>query len=304
MAASYHPSFGKNIVRGCSAVLLTVAVFFCGMGISEGHGSYHAVVAKLEKALAKNPDDASVRFQLAKAHSEHEEWKLCLDELERVDALARGKFATGWLRGVSFHQGGMNGKAKDELDRFLAGQPEHAAALLDRAKVSEALGDKRGAAEDSTRALALAPSSAVEQWVFAADCLTADDRRDDAVRLLETALKHHDKDPLLLREVLSLETELQRWDDALGRIDDLGKVSPSPEPWMAERAELLVRAGRPDESKRSWQALLDHLSRLPNLDRGTPRNLELAGRARAALGIQSPLPVTAPPASSPKASSP
>lgn len=279
--------------------MLAVAVFFAGTGFSEGHGSYHAVVSKLERTLARNPDDAATRFLLAKAHAEHEEWKLCLDELDRIEALAPGEFETGWLRGVSFRQGGMNERAKEELDRFLKDHAEHPEALYERARVAHASGDARSAAADSVRSLSLAPGASAERWIFAADRLEDDERPDEAVRLLDDGLKRHDEDPLLLRRALSLDIALGRWDSGLVRIEKLGKVAPKPEPSMAERAELLSRAGRKEASLDAWRALLDHLGRLPALDRGTPLNRELSTRARAALGLPNPLPVTAPPAPSP-----
>ena len=52
---------------------------------------------------------------------------------------------------------------------------------------------------------------------------------------------------------------------------------------MARRAELLALAGRLDEARAAWSALKQHLSSLPNLQRGTPDFLALSAKADAAL---------------------
>lgn len=290
---------GKGIIP-----CVVIAALLTGASPCHAHGSYHSVVEKISKRLADAPDDAALRFQLALAHSEHEEWQLCLEEVDRIDALAPGKFNTGWLRGLSLHQAGRNKEAKEELDRFLQSKPGHAEALFDRARTSLALGDATSAAGDAMKALELAPRSSVEKWIFSADCLQAAGRTEEAADQLAVALKKRGKDPLLFRQALALDIDLQRWDTALERIEELRKLAPKPEPWMAERAHVLGRAGRADESRRSWQSLLDHLQRLPGLERGSALNLELAARSRSALGLPSAAPVNAPPAPLSKAASP
>ena len=53
---------------------------------------------------------------------------------------------------------------------------------------------------------------------------------------------------------------------------------------MAKRAALLAQAGRRAEARAAWQALIDHLAALPNLERGSHAMSILAEQAREALG--------------------
>jgi hypothetical protein len=59
--------------------------------------------------------------------------------------------------------------------------------------------------------------------------------------------------------------------------------APRPEPWMARRASILAQAGRIEESRAAWQALVDHLSALPNLERGSHAMSTLMEQAKQAL---------------------
>jgi hypothetical protein len=52
---------------------------------------------------------------------------------------------------------------------------------------------------------------------------------------------------------------------------------------MARRASVLAQAGRIEESRTAWQALVDHLAALPNLERGSHALSKLAEEARQAL---------------------
>jgi hypothetical protein len=82
---------------------------------------------------------------------------------------------------------------------------------------------------------------------------------------------------------MDLQLAAKDYDGALSRIDTMQKSAPRPEPWMAKRAELLADAGRVEESRAAWQALLTHLSTLPNLERGSHSMSILSEKAHLAL---------------------
>jgi len=66
-------------------------------------------------------------------------------------------------------------------------------------------------------------------------------------------------------------------------VDEAQKEAPRPEPWMARRATILTQAGRIEESRNAWKALLAQLASLPEHDRASRAMRQLEDEARKAL---------------------
>lgn len=254
------------------------------------HGALHDRIRELTAALAKNPNDVRLRFELADVYCQHGDWELALEQLAKVEALAPGQFPTGLdlVRGQALLTGGKNDEALAALDRFIAGQPANSVALLARARTHRKLGHDKPCAADYEAALRYSPELDIQIYSEFADFLAQRGRREEAVQKLSDGLAQLGPEPALLRQALALDLELERFDDALGRLTLLEKTAPRPEPLMAQRAAILSRAGRAEESRAAWTALLTHLDTLPNLERGSPAMRALASDARAALAAPRP----------------
>lgn len=258
-----------------------------------GHGAYHVVVSEISQALERSPEDAQLRFRLACAHQEHGEWTLALAELERVDRLAPGVHATGFVRGQALATGYHWQAAKGVLDQFLQDHACHAGALVQRGRVLLRLQKPAEAGKDFEKALGLQTNAPLDWWLDAA-------RAGNAVETLRRALKTLGSDPQLLSASLEAELKAGNVDEALQRLSELQKTAPRPEPWMARRAEALLSAGRAAEARAAWTVLRSHLLALPNLERGTPLLAGVFAQTEKALGLAAPAAVVAPPAPSPR----
>jgi predicted Zn-dependent protease len=263
-----------------------------------GHGAFHDVLAGLNKELRERPNDAELRFKLAEAYAGHEDSRACLAELRLIERLAPGRFPTGYLRGLSLHIAGNDPLAKDVLDDFLIENPAHGDALATRGRVLMKMDMPSDAARDFQKAFDLAVTPNTDLTMDLARAYNQCGEPERASDAIDKGLKTAGDTPSLLECALAIESNRGEWDSALGRIDSLQKASPDPERWMAERAQLLAKAGRPAEAHAAWSALRDRLLSLPSLERGYPQNAELLNRARLALGESSPPPVSAPPLSS------
>lgn len=263
-------------------------------GSAFAHGAYHDVVAALNEKLAENPDDADLRFQLATAHAGHGEWEACLDEVAQVEALAPGKYRVGYLTGKSLAGKGLLEPALADLDAFLAAEPEHVAARIERARTLLRLGRNDSGFADY--AAALERSSDPELHVEAVEALRRLGRPEEAHALAEAGVAKTKHDPALLVCAVDCATELGRTDAAITHLERLRMVWPRPELWMRQKAELLAEAGRKEESLAAWRELHDHLMALPNLERAQPFLAEPLAASRRALGLSSPAAVAAPPA--------
>lgn len=131
------------------------------------------------------------------------------------------------------------------------------------------------------------------------DLLVAAGDVTGALDVLERAVAVHGRSPAFLMLALEIETADRRFDAALGRIADLQRQAPRPEPWMARRAELHASAGRNPEALAAWEALRRHVESLPNLERGIPAVTAPYAEALTALGVKPLAPVVAPPADHP-----
>jgi tetratricopeptide (TPR) repeat protein len=263
-----------------------------------GHGSYHDVVAVINAQLKSQPDNAALHFKLAQAHIGHEEWRACLDSLDRVERLAPNIHPTGSLRGLALLTGGRAQVAKETLDAFLAKNPTHSQALATRARALVSLDQPAQAVADFEKSVEHSASPDSKLILDFAKVYQKLGRYADASRIIDHALSGSEDSPALLRLALEIESAAGAWNSALSRIDALRQTAPRPEPWMAERARLLARAGRSDQARAAWTALHAHLLSLPNLDRGTPLMAGVLAETEKALGIAAPAPVIAQPATS------
>lgn len=261
---------------------LSLAVALLAAAPAHAHGSFHERMALLAARIERTPADAAAHFELAELFCRHGDWALALGSADSADALRPGAFPTDFVRGEAQLALGHAGAARAALDRFLAGRPHHAPALILRARATAALHGLEAALGDYRAASECPPPLHADHFREAAAALAAAGQRDEAIAAIGRGLARLGADPALLQDVLALETAAGRVDDALARIAALEAAAPRREPWMARRARLLA-ATRPEESRAAWAALLQHLEALPNLERGSPELRALAAESRAAI---------------------
>ncbi|MBL9203000.1 MAG: hypothetical protein JNL39_20995 [Opitutaceae bacterium] len=265
-----------------SLALFTIAAALLAPPACPAHGTFHERMAQLAARIERAPADAAAHFELARLFCQHGDWALALGAADAADALQPGAFATDLVRGEAQLGLGHAASARGALNRFLASQPQHAPALVLRARATTALDGPEAALADYRAATECPALVQADHFREAAGALEAAGRTDDAINVLARGLARLGPDPTLLRDALALEEATGRVDDALARIACLEAAAPRREPWMARRARLLA-ATRPAESRAAWAKLLRHLDSLPNLERGLPELRAIAAEGRAAL---------------------
>lgn len=219
-----------------------------------------------------------------------------MEEVERVERLAPGKYQTGFVQGRALAAGGHWQTAKAVLDDFIKAQPAHAEALAERARVLLKLEQTAAALQDFRAALAMASTPAPELFIEAADAFAQHGALDEAVEVMRHGITLCGNVPSLLLRSLDHELAAKHFDQALACVAALQVAAPRPEPWMGRRAQILVQAGRAAEAQTAWLNLRTQLLGLPNLERGTPAMSQLLAEAQGALGVATSAPVIAPPA--------
>lgn len=262
-----------------------------------GHGSYHDLLAALDRELMQKPDNAALYLKRAGLHVAHEDWQAALIDLEQVERLIPDTKETDLVRGQALVLAGRWQAAESALSFFIGSHPNDAGAHFERGRARSELKRLPGAAADYRRALVLMPQAVPERVIEASNAVAAHEGRAAALDIVRTGLTHRAKDPALLQHAVTLAEAAHDTATALACVDDLAQSGPRPEMWMAKKARLLAAAGQAAEAKAVWEALHRHLEALPTLERGSPVTSQLFMEAKQALGQTTPAPVIAPPRS-------
>lgn len=286
------PAQFNDYSRRVALRMLTALAVLVLAAAAWGHGSLHERIAALSAEIAKRPDDAGLRFQLAEIRCQHGDWAEALVSLDKVEQLAPGRFPTDMLRGRAALGAGRAADAKAALDRFIAAHPGNAQALTLRARAFGRL-EKGGQCLDDYRA-ALAAEARPEPDIFqeVADALAFRGHEDEAVRVLDAGIAKLGMIPSLALKAIAMEVKLKHYDAALARMEAMQKAAPRPEPWMAKRAALLEQAGRFEESKAAWESLASHLAALPDNERRSHAMSTLTEQSKLALEKLKKRPIT------------
>ncbi len=262
-------------LAGLSLLLTVVSVL--------GHEGLHELIDAQKKKVEKAPSDPALCFELASLYSSHGELALALKNLDRVDALAPGKFQTDLVRSEAFLVVGDFKKAKDALDRQIASHPENPKGWLLRARAERHFGQDKTSLADFREALKRTPSPEPDLIQEVADALATRGFAGEAAQVLATGIQRLGHIPSLVLRAIDLEITTKNFDAALRLVAEMQKDAPRPEPWMARRATILAQAGRTDESRAAWKALSDHLASLPASERTSHAMTQFADEARQAL---------------------
>lgn len=261
------------------------------------HGDYHEVVAEIESALKKEPENSELHFRLAVACEEHGEWSSALVALERAERLAPGKHPVALVQGLALAKGGQYQAAEAVLGEFITAHPHHAKALTERARVKLKLKRPDEAIRDFQTVLKTAREPEMEVFLEIAALWVSQGNRAEAAKVLNDGIARLGPHPELLERALEMAVAEGQTEVAMGHLEALKQTSPQPQAWLAQKAKLLAQAGRREEAQTMWRELRDHLLALPNLERGQPHLNRLLEEAHTALG-EPPVPavVNAPPA--------
>jgi tetratricopeptide (TPR) repeat protein len=250
-------------ILGC-CLLLVVSKESC-----HAHGAYHDIVRDLTPKIARDPDNVELRVRLLAAHVDHDEWKLALEEIGRIEKLAPGKRDLGYFKGRSLAVAGRWNEAVEPLTAFLDQHPAHEPSLAWRARSRNQTGDVEGANADFAKACA---------------------------KTKEPGLITEYARSLVAQDLVDCASKATDHSTALEAIAMLQRIWPRPEIWMRRKAVYLSGIGRDADSIAAWKGLRDHIMKLPNIERAQPFLAEMLGEARMALGEKAVPQVVAPPA--------
>ncbi|HEY8155838.1 MAG TPA: tetratricopeptide repeat protein [Myxococcota bacterium] len=250
------------------------------------HESEGEALARLELALAVAPRDAELWRRRAALERARGEIDLSGADLERACALGLAPALAEQERGALARAAGRPADAERHLRRARELAPDNAATLAAHAEALAGLGRWREAADAYARAIRLAPQAGPDLHLARARALAAggDATLGEALRALDEAEAELGPIPALVQEGALLELRAGRSDAALARLGRLPPPTRRRERWLVQRAEILERAGRPEQAIAEYAAALASIEALAPARRSTPAAVTLAARAREGIG--------------------
>jgi protein O-GlcNAc transferase len=252
MSRAFRPS---RLVLTSAALCLT----FASPRSSWAHPGMDEQEQAVEQELARRPEDAEMHLRRGRILAERGEWQAALDSYERARTFGADPARVDVVSGAALLDAGWPQMAKQRFDDALERDPDRDDARLGRARAWTKLDQPEAAAADYAVALDRMteprPAYALEQR----DVLVALDRREEALAALDRSIARIGVVPTLQLAAIDLALDLGRHDDALARIDGLLKGSPGHPLWIARRAEILERAGRPEEARVAYAKALEQV---------------------------------------------
>jgi tetratricopeptide (TPR) repeat protein len=252
------------------------------------HEAIHDQIAAVTDQIRQEPRNPLLYLKRGGLHTSHGDWEAALGDYDRAAKLDPSLTAVDLGRGRALLTAGQFHSAKDALTRFLARQPNHAEALVLRARALVHLGALDASAADYTRAIA---SSArldrpnPDYYLERARVVAARGPQhvEEALHGLDEGMAQ--LGPLVSLQLYAIELELStdRTQAALARLAALATHSTTPEAWLVRRGELLEQAGRVEEARLAYAEALAAVASRSARHRNTRAARELEVRLRSAL---------------------
>ncbi len=251
--------------------------------VAWGHADLLPLIDLVARQIEANPKNAALYWRRGELYRLHLDWKLAESDYDRAAQLDPKLVAVDLARGKLLFETGQHERAKVELDKYLAGQPNQLDALTTRARVLVKLGQGKDAVADFTRAIEQMPRPMPEYFVERAQAQSAAGENEAALRGLNEGVKIFGASMTLQLYAIDLELALQHFDEALRRLETISNQSERKEKWLARRGEILVLAGRQDEAQKSFAAARVAIESLPQRLKQTPAMLDLEKNVSRAL---------------------
>jgi tetratricopeptide (TPR) repeat protein len=264
----------QQVVRS----LLTFAVLCAYPLIASAHDGLDAQIASVTAQIAADATRADLFVRRGELHRAARHWTEALADLDRAASLDPALSSVDLVRARVLLDAGRATDAVDSASRFLEHQPDHAGAVVVRARARARLGLVREADGDFAQALALQPLP--ELYIERARLLSRSGRTgmERAVQALDEGVARLGPIVTLELEAIGFDVRLKRYDAALARVERAGAQTTRKEEWLARRGAILERAGRADEAREAYQAALTAISTLPSWTQATPASAALRTR--------------------------
>lgn len=238
----------RRIVRALHSVLLfsVTAIGLALPGSLFAHANIHVRLTAMYQLIVADPGNPDLYLHGAELHRLHQDWKAALADYRKLTHLAPYQPAIDFFLGRMWCEAGQPKRAKPALDRFLAQHPDHAQALLIRARVLGERDIQFATVEDISRAIEQFDNPTPEMYLERAQWLVAEGEEHTGRALLglDKGIERFGPLVTLIQYAIEIETKPGHYDAALARLDTLAKGIQVLPAWIKRCADILSAAGR------------------------------------------------------------
>ena len=246
------------------------------------HGAIDEQIELVTEQIEQHPTSAALFLKRAELHRVLRNWDAALADYDRSSKLAPGLSNVDFCRGRMLLEAGRAEEAKAPLDRFLRNEPDHAEALITRARILVSLGEPASAVRDFSRGIAQLPAPDPQYYVESAQAAASQgpEHVDEALAGLDRGIAALGPLASLDLPAIDLELTAGRYEAALARLARLAEQSRHKETWLTRRGEILQGAGRREAAREAFAEALAAIESLPPARRRTPATVALEQRLR------------------------
>jgi tetratricopeptide (TPR) repeat protein len=273
----------RSILRHTILPCLGLIILLASPPGAHAHPGIDEQLSALERLDSPAACNAAAALKIGDLHRSRHEWDAAMAAYERAARCDPTREDIDFARGLIHLDAGAPDDAKRFFDRFLLAQPGAPSGLRARARALMQLHRPQEAAADLDRTIAQLPMPQPDDYLDRARAQIAAGQAEQALHGLDEALRHCGPVPALLRLAIDLEVEHQQYDAALARLDTATAQAANREVWLLRRAEILERAGRPQEARHAFEAVGASIAARPTHRRATAalRDLEAQARSQA-----------------------
>jgi tetratricopeptide (TPR) repeat protein len=248
------------------------------------HGDIHLRILALTRQIeAATNNPARLFLERGELHREHGEWTAASADYDRAAQFDPNLPGMDFCRAKLLADGGQLEAARAMFDQALQRSPADGECFVSRARVLVKLGQRQAAIADFRRGLELLRQPRPDYVLELAQALTAEGQVEQALRSLDDGIKKLGPIVPLQGYAVDLELGRKNHDAALARIETILARLMRREDWLARRGDILLEVGRPAEARRSYEAALAAVNRLPGQLQQGPAMVKLQAHVNAAL---------------------
>ena len=230
----------------------------------------------INRRLADTPKDPALLVQRSQLYTLRAQYDLAVADLNQADQLG-GLPTLQYEKAKLFLTAGWNETGLEHANKYVAANPNDYQGYLVRARLLAKLNRYPESADDYFRVMEKNRDTTLEIFIEGAKAVTTEDgaHLSQALKMLEQGISRIG--PVVTLQTAALEAELRQnqWDAALARVDKITAAMPRKDSWIAKRGDILVKAGRYDEARKTYQQALDAIQKLNANQRRHPDTVNL-----------------------------
>jgi tetratricopeptide (TPR) repeat protein len=251
----------------------------------EAHKDISAAEHDVAHALEKSPDDANLYLRKATLERKRGAWDAAAASYLKAAELGADSDVTDISLAAVFSRAGLHETGLAKISAVLDRDAENGVALLTRARIYAAGSRTEAAAAGYRQAItrlkhpepgvvfeAMDAQLALGEQTNETGKDATEAKREaslSAISVADIAMNTLGPIPAIQGRAVQLETELERYDEALTRLDTMLAQAPRHDVWIAQRGDLLLARNEPEEAVEAYNRALELIRRRPQGRRST-----------------------------------